>query len=304
MKKSLFLIVSICTTIFMVSCNPFDQEDENSKQLKLNDQAIRDYLSANNIVAEKTPEGLYYVVTQSNSGGQEPKVGDVGTVHYVGSLLSGTVVDSTSPFFNEPINFIFDNKQDGEGIKSGIEYGLARLKEGEKATLFLPYNLAFGSSSSTNVPPFSVVKYDISSFNIQTEQEQIETFISKDTLTYLLKDSVHTAFLKEIPDDAPLVKTARVDSNVTVSYIGRFLDGREFDRNSSFSFTIKDKTDQRNSQVINGWNRALNGMQVGEKKIILLYSNLAYGAAGNSNGGTNIPPFSVLWFQIELLSVN
>lgn len=299
MKQSLFFIAIIFANIFMTGCNPFKEDTEDIKQLKLNDQAILDYLSANNITAEKTTEGLYYVITQANANGEEATLGAKATMHYVGSLLSGTIVDSTSEFFNEPKEFVLDGNQNGSGVLAGIEFGAARIKEGEKATFFLPYNLAYGNRSSNDIPPYSVMKYDISSYDIKTEQEQIQSFIAGDSLTYTAADSIFTSHLINSADSALATKQALTDSSVTVSYTGRYLNGKVFDANSAFTFTIKERNSSAAS-VIEGWNRAVNGMRAGDRKIIILYSNLAYGTAGNNDIG----PYTVLWFDITVKTVN
>ncbi|EAY27761.1 FKBP-type peptidyl-prolyl cis-trans isomerase [Microscilla marina] len=305
MRQSILLVVIACASILITSCKTFEDETEDVKQLRENEQAILNYLSTNNLTAEQTDQGLYYVVTKANPAGQAATLGSKAVMHYVGSLLSGTVVDSTSPYFNEPTEFIFDGNPDGTKVLTGIELGVVRLKEGEQATLFIPYNLAYGRSSRGNIPPYSVVKYDISSFDIKTEREQMLEFAATDSLTYIERDSLFTANIIKAPDDNVTLPKAGIDSNVTVAYTGRFLDGTIFDTNESLTFDLKAK-DSEDNRVLNGWTIAVNGMRVGDKKVVLLYSNLAYGAAGNidNDGNFTIPPYSILWFEIELKSVN
>ena len=62
--------------------------------VKLNDDEIRNYISSNNLVAEKTAEGLYYVINEEGSG-ERPQVSDEVTVHYSGYLTDGTIFDSS-----------------------------------------------------------------------------------------------------------------------------------------------------------------------------------------------------------------
>ncbi|HAS39675.1 MAG TPA: hypothetical protein DCS93_04320 [Microscillaceae bacterium] len=303
--KKFFLLMSVVITSFLMSaCNPFTEETEQERQNRLNEQEILDYLQANNLTAQQTDNGLYYIINKPNAAGQVPELGDLAEMHYVGSLLSGTIVDSTSPFLNEPKTFIFDNIPNASEVLFGIESVASFLKEGEEATLLLPSRLAFGRLSNSTLPPYSVVRYDISSFIVKTEQEQITEFIANDTLTnYQGIDSVLTAYITQIPDSQG-AKVAAPDSIVTVSYTGRFLNGTIFDSNDDFSFTVRSKDNRNIADVIEGWDRALNGMKVGEKKRILLFSDLAYGAQGNTAGSSNIGPYTVLWFDIELKDVN
>jgi len=90
-----------------------------------------------------------------------------------------------------------------------------------------------------------------------------------------------------------------VDSNtVTVHYIGRFMDGRQFDnsyeRNEPFTFQLGAK------KSVEGFESAILSMKKGEKSTFVIPSQLAYGAKG---AGKIIPPFSTLIFDIELLDL-
>ncbi len=81
---------------------------------------------------------------------------------------------------------------------------------------------------------------------------------------------------------------------VKVHYTGMFLDGTVFDssvkRGEAAVFKI--------GQVIPGWNEALLAMNKGEKRILIIPPDLAYGEAGYPGV---IPPNSFLVFEVELL---
>lgn len=84
---------------------------------------------------------------------------------------------------------------------------------------------------------------------------------------------------------------------VTVHYVGTLTDGREFDssigRGQPAQFPIGV------GQLIKGWDEGIPGMKVGEKRILVVPGNLAYGS--NPPPGSIIGPNATLVFQVELL---
>ncbi len=83
---------------------------------------------------------------------------------------------------------------------------------------------------------------------------------------------------------------------VRMAYVGRLLDGTEFDRTlrRPFEFTLGV------GEVIAGWDRGVEGMRVGGKRRLVIPSELGYGAAGVR---PTIPPNATLVFEVELLEV-
>ncbi len=83
---------------------------------------------------------------------------------------------------------------------------------------------------------------------------------------------------------------------VKVHYHGTLTDGTVFDssvdRGEPIDFPV--------GQVVPGWVEALQLMPVGSKYKLFLPSELAYGARG---AGANIPPFTTLLFEVELLEI-
>jgi FKBP-type peptidyl-prolyl cis-trans isomerase len=90
---------------------------------------------------------------------------------------------------------------------------------------------------------------------------------------------------------------ATVGQRLTVHYVGRFEDGREFDssrtRGTPFTFELG------GGQVIAGWEEGIEGMRVGGLRRLIIPPHLAYGERGSGA----IPPNAVLEFDVELLDV-
>lgn len=87
-------------------------------------------------------------------------------------------------------------------------------------------------------------------------------------------------------------------SKVSVHYTGWLTNGQKFDssvdRDTPFNFTLG------LGQVIRGWDLGVIGMQVGEKRRLIIPANLAYGTKG---AGKVIPPNATLKFEITLLKI-
>ena len=116
---------------------------------------LNQYFKDNNINATSTPSGLYYVTTQSGNG-EKPQVGASIKVHYTGKLLDGTVFDS-SVSRNEPFQFDLGLGQ----VIPGWDEGFQLMSKGEKATLYIPYYLAYGSGGYGVIPPFETLIFDV-----------------------------------------------------------------------------------------------------------------------------------------------
>ena len=97
-------------------------------------------------------------------------------------------------------------------------------------------------------------------------------------------------------------KSPRMDTPVEVHYKGRLLgSGEEFW--CSYSKRAEPERHVAN-KIIHGWTVALQLMGVGDKWMLYLPSELAYGDAGSTNGWQNIPPHAALTFELELVAVN
>lgn len=119
------------------------------------DSIMTKYIADNKIKVAPTASGLYYIQKVAGKGPQAEN-GKKVAVHYTGRLLDGTVFDSSIER-GEPIEFVLGQGQ----VIPGWEEGIAKMKEGGKATLLIPSNLAYGERGNQVIPPCSPLVFDV-----------------------------------------------------------------------------------------------------------------------------------------------
>lgn len=128
--------------------------DNPERSLSDNNEAILAYLSENNLTAEKTESGLYYLIEEEGDG-ENPTTSDAVDVHYRGYLLDGSEFDSSIED-DLPANFLLSS------VIQGWREGIPLFSRGAKGKLFIPHNLAYGCyPPSELIPPLSVLVFDI-----------------------------------------------------------------------------------------------------------------------------------------------
>ena len=101
-----------------------------------------------------TASGLQYVITKEGTG-KQPAASSMVKVHYTGKLLDGMVFDS-SVERGEPIEFPLNQ------VIPGWTEGLQLMKEGSKATLYIPSQLGYGEQGVPGtIPPHSTLIFDV-----------------------------------------------------------------------------------------------------------------------------------------------
>ena len=107
-----------------------------------------------------TASGLQYEVLEPSLG-QKPKATDTVRVHYEGTLIDGTVFDS-SYRRGESITFPLN------GVIKGWTEGLQLMSIGSKYKFFIPYQLAYGErGAGASIPPYAALIFTVELLGIE-----------------------------------------------------------------------------------------------------------------------------------------
>ena len=103
--------------------------------------------------AVQTASGLVYQELSPGTGAQ-PKATDTVTVHYTGTLVDGTVFDSSIPR-GKPTSFPLNR------VIDGWTEGIPMMRVGGKARLVIPPDLAYGAKGMSGIPPNAILVFEI-----------------------------------------------------------------------------------------------------------------------------------------------
>lgn len=108
---------------------------------------------------ETLPSGLQYEIIKAGNG-PVPTETDQVEVHYHGTLIDGTVFDS-SVERGEPVTFGVTQ------VIPGWTEALQLMPVGSKWKLYIPYELAYGSADQGEIKPFSNLIFDVELLGIE-----------------------------------------------------------------------------------------------------------------------------------------
>lgn len=234
-----------------------------------------------------TGTGLEYV-DEAVGDGEVASRCDTVAVHYTGTLTDGTTFDSSLDR-GEPFRFTVGA---GEVIR-GWDEGVAGMAEGGTRTLLIPPELGYGSRAQGDIPPDSTLLFDVEMIDVNVREDLPESPAEVDD--YVTTDSgLQYAVLAEGEGD-----TAAPGNFVGVHYAGWLEDGTLFDSSLNPDRCEPIVFPLGQGQVIRGWDEGVTGMQLGEKRQLVIPPELAYGPTGQGP----IPPGATLTFDVELVSL-
>ncbi|MCE2593329.1 FKBP-type peptidyl-prolyl cis-trans isomerase [Motilimonas cestriensis] len=110
-----------------------------------------------------TDSGLQYLRLKEGVGGEHPSAKDKVKVHYHGTLINGSVFDS-SVDRGKPITFALNQ------VIPGWTEGLQLMKVGEKTRFFIPSTLGYKTRSVGSIPAGSTLIFDVELIAINPTQ--------------------------------------------------------------------------------------------------------------------------------------
>lgn len=132
---------------------------------------IEEYLAEHNLTAERTEEGLYYIMKNEGKGAK-PQIGQTVSVNYVVQLLDGTYIDTSYKAVAEENNIYNPRREPYEPYAFSLGQGavveawdlfIPLLSKGGSATLFVPSKLAYGPEPrpGSPIPPNGILMFEL-----------------------------------------------------------------------------------------------------------------------------------------------
>ena len=155
--KYVVLIIVIALVVFFINRNA------NNKKLAMENIAEGNKFLAENKAVEgviESASGLQYQILTKGEGEEHPNASSKVNVHYHGTLLNGSVFDS-SVERGEPISFGLNQ------VISGWTEGVQLMVVGDKFKFFIPAALAYGNRSAGKITPGSTIIFEVELLDIK-----------------------------------------------------------------------------------------------------------------------------------------
>ena len=259
----------------------------------------------------KSKSGIYYSLHKIGESSFKASYGD----YIITDISYQTMKDSV--FFKGRRKF----KLEKPLTEKSINECFTMLSQGDSASFIIPAYDFFTNTLGKTMPSFiganENMKFSANIVEIQSEEEYIseknaflkwiEDFseYEKEILRQFIQGSRISAkptlsglyYIRLSPGNGRKVK---LGDTLVIDYEGRFLNGKFFDstvkRFEPFQFVYGQEW-----QVIKGLEEGVGLMEEGEKALLIVPSDLAFGQEGSSTG--IIPPYTSLIYEVELKKI-
>jgi len=267
-------------------------------------QRLADYIEHEGITVTPNSSGVYIIPLEQGKG-RCPVKGEKVELDFEAFMLDGRSVGST--FGQEQkLSFVL-----GEGqVIPAWEEIVPKMHLGERIRAIIPFEMAYGEHQVGDIPAYSNLVYDVRLLKITTQEElakqaeaEMQALKAKSEQAYL--DYLKENNITDHTDNGLFFKKMlitngakpEVGQTVRIKYVATYLDGTEL--GSSDQLGEFYELEYGKGSVLRGLEEGIGTMRVGEKARLVLPYTLAYG----SNPYNNIPAYSNLIFDVELIEI-
>jgi FKBP-type peptidyl-prolyl cis-trans isomerase FklB len=284
--KRVSILVLIVTVLGMASCNSFSRSSGLKSDLDTMSyyygyaraDGVMDYLTMQAGIDTNYMKAFY---DGFKDGAKNYSAKDMA--YHEGKRIAMLINNQWIENLNQDV-FLGDSSQtvNRRAVLSGFFHGMKNKD-----------NMVFIQSDAFYQTKMTKMKDEFTRMKFADHIAASETFIAENknkegviTTSSGLQYKIITQGTGQIPEERARIK---------VNYRGTLVDGTEFDS----SFKNNEPATFRVNQVIQGWTEALKMMPAGSKWMLYIPQDLAY----RSDIQPNIPPYSTLIFEVELLEI-
>ena len=259
----------------------------------------------------KSKGGIYFALHKIGESNIKSKYGD----YIIADISYQTIKDSV--FFKGRRKF----KLESPDYPKSVNECFTMLSQGDSASFIIPAYDFFSRTLGKSMPSFikenENIKISANIVEIQSEEEytsEKNAFLKwiEDFSEYekeILRQFIQGSKISVRPTSSGLYyikltqgngRKAKPGDTLSIDYEGRFLNGKFFDstikRFEPFQFVFGQEW-----QVIKGLEEGIGLMEEGEKALLIIPSDLAFGQEGSSTG--IIPAYTSLIYEVELKKI-
>ncbi|MDG1276242.1 MAG: FKBP-type peptidyl-prolyl cis-trans isomerase [Algoriphagus sp.] len=185
--KLVGLLVIVFASIGFISC--IDQENTIEAIFEKDLKAIEEYVATSNLVNVKEFNdpvlGIRVIWQELSNSGVKIARGDTISTDYTGRLLANDAIFDTSieavavqnNIFSSqrryvPLRFRTSSNSSPQVVISGFEYGLLQMERGDKATILIPSEYAYGNNPPQGIPQNAPLIFEVDLIEVKAGPQQ------------------------------------------------------------------------------------------------------------------------------------
>lgn len=317
MKKAVNYLSILLAIALLQGCLDSSESDQQ-RQIREADEFLENYISTNNIDAEKQSSGVYTEVIEENNGGKQVAEDHVVGILYTMTHLEGEYEIEAHTDSLNPLRFSHSfNAGSSSMHPTGLNYEISEMKLGERFRFYIPSYQAFGNYGHDELfDTYSHFIFDVELVELKTEEEIyeeeaeiIQEYIENNEIeAESYPNSLYHVLLEEGDGEKP-----KSSSQVEFHYTRKYLDGTVIETSTGDDPI---QTFMNGNNLVRGLEEGLLLMKEGETAELVMPSKLAFGKsvqvlpqqlrqewADEEEINPLTKPFSPVIYEIELVEV-